>query len=124
MASWGRHGWPRKHEGARIYRERDGSYLMLFPESGDGGRYGYDAVANALVGPGTSLGSCTVARNYTYERGCKRVQWSELPAEWQQAFRRWIDVAPETIHGLWLKGQQPPVPSGIDTVTATSSTED
>jgi hypothetical protein len=105
MSSWGRHGWPRKDEGMRLYKERDGSYLMLdVPAEG---RY-HDAVANVMDGPEPSLGSCNIDRNYTYEKGCTRVQWSELPQVWKDAFMRWLgDVKPEEIRGFWLVGEQP-----------------
>ncbi len=100
MGSWGRHGWPRANEFARIYRERDGSHMILFvPAEGSG----HDAIANVLNGPSPSSGNCTVSRDFTYNRGCKRVQWSELPPEWQRAFGSWLgDTKPEDIRGFWL----------------------
>jgi hypothetical protein len=107
MASWGRHGWPKKDEGLRLYKERDGSYLIIDPESDRGG---LDAIANALTGPEPSLSSCTVSRDFTYTRGCKRVQWKELPAKWKKAFKPWLTNKPETIRGFWLVGQQPEPP--------------
>ena len=41
--------------------------------------------------------------------GIQRVQWCEVPEEWQAAFRRWLPegVGPEAIRGFWLVGQQP-----------------
>jgi len=108
MPSWGRHGWPRKDEGLRIYRERCGSYLLLDPDSKHSSFPGaYDATGNVFPGPRPSLGSTTVRANYIFQGGVKRVQWSEIPEEWQEAFRRWLDAEPETIRGFWLVGQQP-----------------
>ncbi len=102
--SWGRHGWPRTNEGFRLYKERDEAYLMLdIPAQGG---Y-YSAIANAFKGPEPSLGSCSVALNFTYVKGCKRVQWSELPKEWKAAFIQWINVKPKDVRGFWLVGHQP-----------------
>lgn len=101
--SWGRHGWPRKDEGLRLYRDRDGSYFILDPADNTVG--GYSAIANVLNGPEPSLGSCVIGRSYTYDRGCKRVQWSELPPKWRKAFRPWLESKPEKIRGFWLVGQ-------------------
>jgi hypothetical protein len=105
---WGRHGWPRKDERLRIYRERDGGYFLLEPESCELGR-GYDAIANVYWGDRPSLCSCTISPAYLLSGGIKRVQWCEVPEEWQAAFRRWLPegVGPEAIRGYWLVGQQP-----------------
>ncbi len=103
MPTWGRHGWPRKDEGLRIYRDRDGSYLLMDPERFNGA---YDAIGNVMAGPRPSLGSCRVSSDWLAS-GVKRVQWSELPEEWQAAFRPWLDAEPEDIRGFWLVEQQP-----------------
>lgn len=103
--SWGRHGWPRTNESMRLYREREGSYLIIDVDAVSAS--GYDGIANALNGPEPSLASTTIGRDYTYKRGCKRVQWSELPKKWQRAFRPWLNVKPEEVRGFWLVGQQP-----------------
>ena len=104
MASWGRHGWPKKDEGLRLYKERDDTYLMLDPDNSHGC---LSAVANVLNGTEPSLGSCTLTNDYTYKSGCSRVQWGELPEKWQKAFLPWLDQKPETIRGFWLVGKQP-----------------
>ena len=107
MASWGRHDWPKKNEEMRIYQERNGSYLLIcIPDDGRPVAH-YDGIANICDDPNPSLGSVTIGRTYTYDKGCKRVQWSELPKKWQAAFRQWIDDKPESIRGFWLVGQQP-----------------
>jgi hypothetical protein len=105
MGSWGRHGWPKKDEVMRLYKETDGSYIMLDVPAEAG--Y-YSAIGNVLHGPEPSLGSCEVSIDYTYRERCTRVQWSELPKEWQIAFRYWLDdTKPESVRGFWLVGQQP-----------------
>jgi hypothetical protein len=113
MASWGRHGWPRKDEGLRIYRERDGGYLLMDPEEGVRGNH--DAVVNVYQGPQPSPASGTIARDYTYRTGCKRVQWSELPEEYQKSFMSWLPDGekPEDIRGFWLVGNQPKQPTPL-----------
>jgi hypothetical protein len=41
------------------------------------------------------------------------MQWDELPAEWQTAFRDWLEyppdeaTPPESIRGFWRVGEQP-----------------
>lgn len=110
-------GWPRKNDVARLYREPDGSYLMLNTADGRGTNGCWEAIANAHPGSNPSLCSCSVSDRYIYEWGLKRVEWSELPPEWQSAFRRWLDSAqelgspldlrPERIRGFWRIGNQP-----------------
>lgn len=114
MGSWGRHGWPRSNEGARIYRERNGAYCMVFPEEREIG--GYSAIGNVMTYPEPpSLAGCTVSRDYLLNSGCKRVQWSEIPEHWQKAFLWYLrddgtdaePWRPENERGLWLMGSQP-----------------
>jgi hypothetical protein len=89
----------------RIYKERNGAYFLIDVATENAA---YDGIANVMEGPTPSLGSCRVGRNYMYDKGCKRVQWSELPEEWQVAFQYWLgDTKPEDIRGFWLVGNQP-----------------
>jgi hypothetical protein len=105
-------GWPRKHESCRLYQERkDKSYLLVITENGlhNGA---YEAIANVYYGPDPSLCSTSVSPLYLLNH-CRRVQWSDLPDEWQRAFRVWMgewDQFPEQIRGLWRVGEQPKVP--------------
>jgi hypothetical protein len=108
MPTWGRHNWPRKNEGYRLYRERDGSHVLVVPDAVQRGTGHLDAIGNAFAGPTPTLASTSVSREWLLDAGVKRVQWSELTEEWQAAFRRWLDdEKPEDIRGFWLVGQQP-----------------
>lgn len=100
--SWGRHGWPRKNEGLRLYRERNGTYFLLDPECG---HHGHSAIANVLEGTEPSLGSCNIDRRWLNSQSLKRVQWSEIPEKWQKAILPWLDEKPEDIRGFWLVDQ-------------------
>ena len=93
--SWGRHNWPRKNEGLRIYQERDGTFFLFDPVTNEG-------IANVLTGKEPSLGSCMISPEFIYRKRCKRVQWTELPDEWRRAFRHWLINRPEEIRGFWL----------------------
>lgn len=97
-------GWPRKDDTARIYQERNGAYLLVLTGSGYG-YSGYDAIVNVLSytkGDYPSLGSSGVNRSFLLK--CKRVEWSELPQNWKDAFlqrmREW-DEKPEEVRGFW-----------------------
>lgn len=104
-----RHNWPRKDEVYRLYRERDGSYLIVIVD--DLSPPGFGAIANALSGPNPSLCYTTVSRQYIFEAGLKRVQFSEIPEEWQQAIRNYLSndppERPDGIRGFWTMGNQP-----------------
>jgi hypothetical protein len=43
----------------------------------------------------------------TWGGSAKRVQWSELPEEWQTRFQNYLSRSPERIRGLWRVGKQP-----------------
>ncbi len=93
--------WPCKNDTARLYRERNGSYLMVFPEPRETDGC-YDAIANMMHGDQPCLGTSSV--HPAYLQGCKRVEWAELPDIWKRAFNKWFDLDkqyPETIRGLW-----------------------
>jgi hypothetical protein len=109
-------GWPKKSEGARIYRDRDSSYLMIFPDE-ETIRGDFDAIGNIYHGSEPSLAGTMASRGYVFDRRLKRVQWNELPEEWQVAFTRYIqqgqgssqgdEFRPEDYRGLWRMGQRP-----------------
>jgi hypothetical protein len=86
----------------------DRSNFLLDPGSHQIG-IGYDAIANVYYGPRPSLASCSISPAYLLSGGIKRVQWCEVPEEWQAAFRRWLPdgVGPKAIRGFWLVAQQP-----------------
>jgi len=113
MASWGRHGWPKKNETARLYQDCDKSYILVFIDDDDRGDH--EAVGNVYTEPEPpSLVGCSVNNAFIYEKCQKRVQWSELPAHWQAAFRHYMrnnpgepPWNPDKIRGFWLVGKQP-----------------
>lgn len=103
-------GWPRKNDGGRIYKDKkERGYFIIFMDLEHLQFGGYEAIANVLVGDSPSLGTCTISPNYLANKWPKRVEWSELPEEWQRAFRPWLgdDVTPESIRGFWRAGNQP-----------------
>jgi hypothetical protein len=100
--------FPKTNETARIYREKDGSFLLVFTDQTGPG--GMDAVGNVLEGSAPSLGSTTVSRGYLsdWRSGPKRCGWDAMPPEWQRAFLPWIEpLLPESIRGFWPVGMQP-----------------
>jgi hypothetical protein len=101
-----RHNWPRKNEGVRIYRERCGAYFIIWPELRNG-RGHYDAIVNVMTGSEPSLGNGSVSPEWLRDAGNTRVQWSEIPSDWQSALRYWLDHKPESYRGLWLIDNEP-----------------
>jgi len=98
-------GWPRRNEQIRLYQERkEKAFLLVLVANGVNGRGHYDAVANVFAGATPSLGSTSVAPGFLLNR-CRRVQWSDMPPDWQDALRRWIadddGPGPEGVRGLW-----------------------
>lgn len=103
-------GWPRKNEIMRIYRERDGGYIFLNVADGPNIWGRYDAIVNVHAGPRPSLCSGGVCMDYIRQNWLKRVQWSDLPEEWQSAFRPWLhadSLAPDQIRGFWKVRNEP-----------------
>lgn len=108
MASWGRHGWARSNEGYRLYKETDGTYLMHDATRNE--YYCYFAIMGNLTSNGPVLTHGEISSDYTYQRRCTRVQWDEVPLEWQAKFLEHLgDVKPETVRGFWLAKRQPVV---------------
>jgi hypothetical protein len=101
-------GWPRKDEGARIYRDKDKkSYFIVFLDPTNNRRI-VGAVANAMFSSRpASLGSTNVSPNYISDNWLKRFAWDELPIDWQKAFRAWLQVDPGEVRGFWRVGSQP-----------------
>lgn len=109
--------WPRKNEVCRLYQERkQKSFLIVFPDQTNG-KGDYDAIANAYDGPNPSLCGVTVGPLYLLNC-CRRVQWSDLPENWQRAFRNIIEGTPETIRGFWKIGQQPKKSDPLDVLNS------
>lgn len=69
-------GWPRKNDGCRLYREKNGTYFMLVIKGAAGP---HDAVANVYGGLSLSLGTTQISNNYLASTWPKRMQWDELP---------------------------------------------
>jgi hypothetical protein len=102
-------GWPRKNEVCRLYQEKkDKSYLLVNIIDGrSNGTYG--AIGNALTGSSPSLASTGASPGYLLNK-CRRVEWSELPLEWQDAFWHWLESDcqhPSDIRGFWRIGNKP-----------------
>jgi hypothetical protein len=98
-------GWPRKNEQARIYFEpKERAYLAIWPVETwpSRGSLFYSATANALNGSCPSLCGCNVEVGYL--RRCKRVQWSDLPREWKQAFREYFSRGGEKFNPRSIRG--------------------
>jgi hypothetical protein len=101
-------GWPRKNDGCRLYQERkDKSFVLAITENGKNAEGDFGAIANVHADAMPCLASTLVNPLYLYER-CRRVQWSDLPGEWQRAFGLWMeewDQTPEQIRGFWQVNQ-------------------
>lgn len=98
-------GWPRKDERVRLYFERkQKSYLLIDLDATEQRRKahlsGYEGLANVLYGSMPSLCSTEISAMYLY-RHCRRVQWSDMPEEWQKAMAERLCEAPENYRGLW-----------------------
>lgn len=101
-------GFPRKDD-MRLYREpRGGTYLLaIMSDTSKRGHIG--AVANALEGKGRPFSLCYTTVDAEFLRRSRRVEWSELPEEWQAEFRRYMDPGfdggppfiPAKIRGFW-----------------------
>lgn len=95
-------GWPRKNEECRLYKERKGAYLLVFlgDKCPDGS---YEAVGEVLIDNDPNvprLASTSVSTWHLYSK-CKRVQWSDIPEQWQKALKEWLVGNPKDIRGLW-----------------------
>lgn len=111
-------GWPRKNEDARLYRERkSGAYLMVITANGRNRDGTWDAIANVYEDRSDPCLSSTGASDRYLHLRCKRVEWSELPEEWKEAFlcrmEGWEEdgsdaTNPEDVRGFWRIGNQPP----------------
>jgi len=99
-------GWPRKNEGARIYRDKDKKvYMLVYID--DNVRH-FDAVTGVRASlPYIYLSTINITKAYIADNWLKRVAWYELPARWRQAFGAWLPDGPENVRGLWRVGEQP-----------------
>lgn len=97
--------WTRKNDGARLYQEPGGGYLLLIPDE-------EFAVGNVYEGPEPSLcGAPYPCASYLTR--CKRVAWNDLPAEWQEALLHYMRPHeegettwnPADYRGLWRIGE-------------------
>lgn len=100
-------GWPKKNETMRLYRDRDGSYLAIYPDECERGKY--TALANVYAGPEPSLCGTSIGRDWFASVWPTRVEWTDLPDEWKRAFAKYLDddERPESIRGFWRVGNQP-----------------
>ena len=96
-------GWPKKHEEARLYFERKPkTYLLVFPDlkchDGSMEYVGELLIHNDPERPTLAHGSTSPQYLYTKTR---RVEWSEMPAVWQEALAGSLEDKPEKVRGLW-----------------------
>jgi hypothetical protein len=103
-------GWPRKNDQMRLYRDKQNAYVLVFVD--DERRGLHDALANVYDGSSPSLCGTQVSDRWFVQTWPKRVEWSDLPTEWKEAFMRYMDddehpFRPEEIRGLWKVGHQP-----------------
>ena len=105
-------GWPKKNEQYRLYKDKDGSYLLI--ELDPKTRYpdnSYSGLANLVEWHKNKeqkpcLVHTSISPRYIAKHWLKRFQWDELPLKWQKEFRYiWFDVDPiedpHEIRGLW-----------------------
>jgi hypothetical protein len=110
-------GFPRANDdGMRLYRDKENAYLLVFTE----GRLKWqmEAIANVYPGPDPSLCGTGVDKGWFYRVWPKRVEWSDMPPEWQAAFMRYMDndehpFRPEEIRGFWRVGGMPRAPEHV-----------
>lgn len=111
-------GFPRSNDdGMRLYRDRQNAYVLVFTEGRLRGLM--DAIANVYPGSRPSLCGTSVSNNWFARTWPKRVEWTDMPEEWQRALARYMHddehpFEPEKIRGLWKVGGMPrpvtPVP--------------
>ena len=101
-------GWPRKNEGYRLYLERkDKSYIMVALANGRATDGCLEAIANVHPDSHPCLMTTGVYDAYL-RNACRRVEWSELPKEWQAAFLMKLDDLPVNIRGFWRTSPKKP----------------
>jgi hypothetical protein len=104
-------GWARKNEIARLYKDTKGTYLLVFlptreekkecPEFYNSNR---ECLAEVMADPDPENPKlCSCHTNESYLSGKKRVAFDEIPAVWQDAFRKRLDgeIRVEDCRGLW-----------------------
>jgi hypothetical protein len=97
----------------RIYADKQevGAYFLIF--SDQVGIRGHEALANVYPGSEPSLVGTSIGRDYFSRTWPKRVDWSDLPEEWQEAFVEYLSRGedtpfdPASVRGLWRVGNQP-----------------
>jgi hypothetical protein len=111
-------GFPRTNDdGMRLYRDKENAYLLVFTE----GRLKWqmDAIANVYPGPDPSLCYTGLSSAWFARVWPKRVEWSDMPPEWQAAFMAYMEdddeppFRPETIRGFWRMGGMPRAPEHV-----------
>ncbi len=109
-------GFPRKHETARIYRDKDKRTYFVLLDQGQGFQGNMDAIANVYPGNDPSFVGTGIHMNYVWTNWLKRCQFNEIPENYQNAIRQYLaphfddepdDYAPELIRGFWRVGEQP-----------------
>ena len=109
-------GWPRVNESCRLYRERkDKSYILVIIENGRNNNGTWECIANCYEGSTPSLCGTSTSDGHLQNK-CRRVQWSDLPVEWQNAFivymRDWDQTKPQQIRGFWRVTPKELTPAG------------
>lgn len=83
-------------EQLKLYREPCGHYLLVFTGNGKSPSGKWDCVGSLREGRATFpviLASSQVSPEYLRNR-CRRVQWDDLPLQWQEAFATYWGVDP------------------------------
>ena len=106
-------GWPRKNNDMRLYKERDGSIIVVLTANGTNGAGNYNCIANVYAGKSPSL--CGTSVSPAYLQWKRRIEWSELANEWRNAIAQYMSTDPDykfdpaNVRGFWRIGNQPKI---------------
>lgn len=99
-------GWPRnpEKEQLRLYADKpEGYFLVDVTEEMRNPDGCFTAICNVYESSDPCLCTSSVSPVYITQNRLKRVQWSELPKEWQEAFAGYLlsNEKPENVPGFW-----------------------
>lgn len=96
-------GWPRKDDVRVYFEKKDKTYILVYV--GDGLNCEcYSAIGATVSNFVSSLGNVGASPNYLRNK-CKRVAWDDVPENWRNGLKTWLDKSPEEYRGLWRIGQ-------------------
>ena len=90
--------FPRQRSVVSLYREKGEQYVLVLNANGINNGGSYDCVANVRHVDYPCLAPVCCGRDYL--RTLRRIEWSELPEDWQVAFTRYLNDPPESTVGL------------------------